>query len=321
MTEQKHELMVRPPAALAWVDAMKPKNLDEVMAMCKLLASCDVVPKDFQGKPGNILIAIGMGTELGLSPFAAVQNIMVVNGRPTMWGDAVLGLVLSRDVLEYFKESAPDVALKQGYGKCELKRKGGEPIVRTFSLAEATKANLWGKAGPWTNYPGRMLQMRARSWALRDSCPDILKGIQLKEEVADYEIVDVKPLPAEPARLAPTAEPVEAKPTETNCKAILNSSPDWQTCEISAVKKTVDAATGRTFYKLCLADGSFHLTDLLSVAEFARDALKAAGGKAISLALDIQFKPTAGEPTSFDVIYVHGAKLPEPVEATQGNLV
>ena len=41
-----------------------------------------------------------------------------------------------------------------------------------------------------------MLQMRARSWALRDAFADVLRGIQSVEEVRDIpEVIDVTPTP------------------------------------------------------------------------------------------------------------------------------
>jgi hypothetical protein len=69
-----------------------------------------------------------------------------------------------------------------------VKRRDRSPVVRTFSEADAKKAGLWGKAGPWQQYPSRMLQMRARSWALRDAFPDALRGLGIREEVADYQV-------------------------------------------------------------------------------------------------------------------------------------
>ena len=59
------------------------------------------------------------------------------------------------------------------------------PIIRTFSIAEARKARLLGKSGPWQDYRGRMLQMRARGFALRDGFADVLKGLNIREEVED----------------------------------------------------------------------------------------------------------------------------------------
>ncbi len=86
------------------------------------------------------MLAVQLGSEVGLRPMQALQNIAVINGRPAVWGDA---------------------------------------------LMDAKRAGLWTKAGPWQTYPRRMLQMRARSFALRDAFPDVLKGLISVEEALD----------------------------------------------------------------------------------------------------------------------------------------
>jgi len=76
----------------------------------------------------------------------------------------------------------------------QSKRKNRTAVTRSFSMVDATKANLANKEGPWRSYPGRMRQMRARGFALRDSFADVLKGISIAEEAMDTPIenVDVK---------------------------------------------------------------------------------------------------------------------------------
>lgn len=61
-----------------------------------------------------------------------------------------------------------------------------EVTERTFTKDDAIKSKLWGKAGPWQQYPDRMLQMRARGFAIRDAFPDAIKGIITYEELRDY---------------------------------------------------------------------------------------------------------------------------------------
>ena len=53
------------------------------------------------------------------------------------------------------------------------------------------KAGLWAKSGPWTQYPKRMMQMRARGFALRDKFADALGGLITVEEAQDYQVVDM----------------------------------------------------------------------------------------------------------------------------------
>jgi hypothetical protein len=55
----------------------------------------------------------------------------------------------------------------------------------SFSISKAKKAGLWGKAGPWQEYPDRMLKMRARGFAGHDAFPDVLRGVRLAEELQD----------------------------------------------------------------------------------------------------------------------------------------
>jgi hypothetical protein len=159
---------------------LSPQNFDQALTFSKYLADSDLVPKDFKGKPGNCLIAMQWGAELGLKPLQSLQNLAVINGRPALWGDAVIALVLASPVCEYVNED------DDGHtATCRVKRKGAPEQVRTFSMEDAQRAGLTGKQGPWTQYPKRMRQMRARAFALRDVFPDVLRGMPVAEELQD----------------------------------------------------------------------------------------------------------------------------------------
>lgn len=190
---------------------LSPQTFDQALTFSKYLADSDLVPKDFKGKPGNCLIAIQWGAELNMKPLQAIQNIAVINGRPAMWGDAVIALVRASSVCEYVIETQSGAA-----ATCKVKRRGEPEQERTFSMADAQAAGLNGKSGPWTQYPKRMLQMRARAFALRDVFPDVLRGMQVAEELMDYQqpaekhmgAADVVQPPAAPQ--APPTWPAEA---------------------------------------------------------------------------------------------------------------
>ena len=81
--------------------SLAPRDLNEAMRLADMLAGSELVPKDFRGKPANVLVAVQWGVELGLQPMQALQNIAVINGRPSLWGDAVWALVKSHHLGEF----------------------------------------------------------------------------------------------------------------------------------------------------------------------------------------------------------------------------
>jgi hypothetical protein len=161
--------------------SLTPRNLGEAMEFAKIIASSDMVPKDYINKPGNVLVAVQTGAEVGLKPMQSLQGIAVINGRPAIWGDAMWALVVSHPEFEGFRDENTDAQ-----STVWLKRRGQGEIMRSFSMEDAKKAGLAGKQGPWTSNPKRMMQMRARAFAARDLFPDALKGIKSVEEVRDY---------------------------------------------------------------------------------------------------------------------------------------
>ena len=194
------------PTAIAVKDkeiAFRPKNFEELWKFATLICKTDFVPPAFKENAGACLAAIQTGHELGLPPMASLQSIAVINGRPTVWGDGALALVKAHRLCEWVHELPAEEALKSGYGECTIKRRGDPvPTTRKFSLEMAHKAGLIDRSGPkgvWATYQGRMLQMRARAWAMRDAIPEALKGVAIREEVEDYEqaeVVQDKQLPA-----------------------------------------------------------------------------------------------------------------------------
>ena len=160
------------------------QSLDTYMQLADKLSKAELVPQQYRGKPNNILVAIQWGMELGLTPMRALQSIAIINGKASIYGDELLGLVKSHPAFRGCEEK-----VKDSVATCTIKRDvAGEIEVteRTFSKDDAVKSKLWGKAGPWQQYPDRMLQMRARGFAIRDAFPDAIKGIITYEELRDY---------------------------------------------------------------------------------------------------------------------------------------
>lgn len=206
-------LATQPPAASPASRAAAPKpalrigivpeTLEDAWRLAQMMARSELVPKNFRNKPEDVLVAVQMGVELGFAPMQALQSIAVINGRPSVWGDGFLALIMSsplyKDHDEYYEVAGQrvdgltleDMKRDDTTAVCTFWRHGkATPVTRRFSVGQAKKAGLWGKAGPWTDYPDRMMSMRPRSWAGRDAFPDLLRGMRPAEEVMD--------MPAEP---------------------------------------------------------------------------------------------------------------------------
>lgn len=162
--------------------------------------------------PEVALIRLQAGLELGLTPIWSLTNIMVTNGRPSVWGDALLGLVLNHkdcvDVIEKFEGAGENLI-----ATCEVHRKGRLPVKREFGVTDAKRAGLHGK-NVHGAYPKRMLQMRARSWACRDSFADALRGLGVIEEARDVEPRPVTAREIERPKLVLPEDEVQAAPEE-----------------------------------------------------------------------------------------------------------
>ena len=159
---------------------LSPQTFDQALTFSQYLADSDMVPKDYKGKPGNCLIAMQWGAEVGLKPLQALQNLAVINGRPALWGDSVIAIVRASPLCEYVIETDDGQT-----ATCKVKRRGEPEQIRTFSVDDARAAGLDGKQGPWTQFRKRMRQMRARAFALRDVFPDVLRGLPVAEEIMD----------------------------------------------------------------------------------------------------------------------------------------
>jgi hypothetical protein len=165
---------------------VKLASLEDAFRFANAIVASGFAPRGME-KPEAVLVAIQLGAELGLTPMAALQNTAVINGRPAIYGDAALALVRASGLLESFNEEEVGEAGKDTFGiKVTATRRDGSKGCETFTVADAKAAKLWGKSGPWTDYPRRMLKFRARGFVLRDVFGDVLKGLRTAEEVRDY---------------------------------------------------------------------------------------------------------------------------------------
>jgi hypothetical protein len=150
--------------------------------------------------PEQILVAVQTGAELGFSPMRALQSVVVVNGAATLRSTTITALIQGSGLLE------PGTSLEVGCeerdgvltGYCRTQRRGAPQVETTFTQEEAKKAGLWGKSGPWSSYPKRMLMHRAIGFHGRDHWGDVCHGLPITDEAIESRppARDVTPSPA-----------------------------------------------------------------------------------------------------------------------------
>lgn len=193
---------------------LNPTSSEHAMELAKWIAESGLVPKDFSGQPKKICVAAAMGAKLGLDVFSSMAGIAVINGRPSLWGDVLRGIILAHPKCENIEETY------EGAGDdltavCIITRKGMTPYTATFSVEDAKTAGLWGR-NVWANFSKDMLANRAFGRAARRRFADALSGISVAEEALDAEIIKdipsyVVPETDEPADIKPAA----SRSTET----------------------------------------------------------------------------------------------------------
>ena len=130
----------------------------------------------------DALIRLRAGRDMGLSAAQAMQGIVVMNGRPALFGDAFLGVILRSPECEFVEITFDKDTMT---ATCKLKRKGHPLHIETFSKEDAILAGLWDTSMPWKQYPQPMLERRALGFGGRKKFADVLKGVIIKEEAQD----------------------------------------------------------------------------------------------------------------------------------------
>lgn len=217
---------------------LQPKDIGEAMKIATMIANSQLAPKDFRGKPEDTLVAMLMGSEIGLNPMQSIQNIAVINGRPSIWGDALLALVQNHPSFRDIEETFDDKTMT---AKCTVVRKGGKPHVATFSREDATIAGLWGN-NTWKKYPKRMLAMRARGFALRNQFADALLGLITREEAYDMP-VEKEINPRHQEEPEPETEQTESLPESYPQDEFEKNLPKWKPL-VESGSKTASALIG-----------------------------------------------------------------------------
>lgn len=171
---------------------LTPDTEEKARDIAKWICNSNLCPLQYRGKEADGFIAIAMGWSLGIPPLQSLQNISVINGTPSIWGDGARSIVMSHrdfvDIENWFEGKIEDGTL---INYCKITRKGMTPHIASFSMQDAVRAGLITKE-IYKKYLPDMLFRRSSARAYSALFSDSLKGLVVEDVANDYVIKDVK---------------------------------------------------------------------------------------------------------------------------------
>lgn len=155
--------------------------------MAKGLSESTLVPMQFQKNPANCLIALEQSNRLGISPMAVMQNLYIVQGRPSFSSSFIIALINSSkkyDMELQFDEEEKDGKPYACTCWTELNGRRVSGIKITMDMADK-EGWLKKNGSKWQTIPRVMLRYRAASFFARMNCPELSIGLYSKEELDD----------------------------------------------------------------------------------------------------------------------------------------
>lgn len=184
-------------------------ELTAQMEFAKALAHGDILPQAYKGKPANVLVAIGLGQSMGLSPAESLYRIDVIQGKPTASAELIAANV--RKAGHKLRVKVDDTAQSVTASIVRADDPDFEHKV-TRDLNWAKAMGLAAKDN-YKKQPTTMLQWRAISAVARLACPEALYGVAYTaDEIHDFPGVET------PVRRRATVDDftTDDEPTDVN---------------------------------------------------------------------------------------------------------
>lgn len=181
------------------------ENFAKAMMMAETLSKSDIIPVNYKNKPENCLIAIELSNRIRVSPFLVMQNMHVIQGRPSWSSPFIISCINACGKFE----GSLKFEIDEKETKCRAyaieKTTGKKCVSPTITLEMAREEGWLTKNGSkWRTMPGLMLRYRAASFFGRLFCPELLNGMLSEEEnkeiptsYSDEEFIDVLAEPIE----------------------------------------------------------------------------------------------------------------------------
>lgn len=164
-------------------------SFEMAQRMAMALSKSELIPKAYQNNIPSTMIALELAQRTGVSPIMVMQNLHVIQGKPSWSSSFIIAVINS-----YKKFSMPLNFIINGDGDkrgciayttgIDGSRYEGPEVTIKMAIDEG-----WmGKAGSkWKTMPDLMLRYRAAAFFGRLYCPEVLMGMHTEDELLDLQ--------------------------------------------------------------------------------------------------------------------------------------
>ena len=192
-------------------------TLSEQVNYANSVAKAGILPQAYRNRPADIIVAMGLGQSMGLSPMESVYRINVIQGKPTASAELIASQVRKAGHKLRIRKDE-----KKMSATCTIVRADDPdyPFTVTRDRAWADQMGLSGKDN-YKRQPLTMLTWRAVTACAREACPEALYGVAYTpDEMEDippapvpveHQVVETKPAPSQPADRPGDLAPIRAR--------------------------------------------------------------------------------------------------------------
>jgi len=170
----------------------RASNFETAQREAKALASSDLVPSAYKGNVANTMLAMEVAHRVGASPLAVMQNLHIVQGRPSWSASFLIACVNSCgrfSPLRFETRGGDDAAAKTyAVRAISTDKESGKDCTGSWVTWAMVDAEGWSKkaGSKWLTMPEQMFMYRAAAFWSRVFAPEISLGMHTSDEVEDF---------------------------------------------------------------------------------------------------------------------------------------
>lgn len=162
-------------------------NFQLALQMSAKLAQSTIVPRDFQNNPANCLIAVEQAQRLDMSPLLIMQNLYVINGKPSWSSSFLIAMINASGKFDFELQYEEEEKDGKPYSCLVWTEKDGRRINGMKVTMDMAEKEGWTKknGSKWITLPALMLRYRAVSFFAKLNCPEVSFGMYTDDEIVD----------------------------------------------------------------------------------------------------------------------------------------